>query len=163
MDPDMVRQQEEAEREALMLMARQKFVPSPGAAGTGNPAAAPLYFETVGRLQPEPAGLEAAASAGTAAGPALAPRDGLRQDRPLAAPARTAVWGNAFGRLGRFVSFGVAGAMLGGGLGIAAVNYFALPADAAKLAIFGPAGSMALLCAFLSFLAGGSKPERRSR
>jgi hypothetical protein len=161
MDPDMVRQQEEAEREALMLMARQKFVPSPGAAGTGNPAAAPLYFETMpaGRLQPEPAG----PATGTAAGPALALRDGLRQDRPLAVPARTAVWGKVFERLGRFVSFGVAGAMLGGGLGIAAVNYFELPSDAAKVAVFGPAASMALLCALLSLLAGGSKPERRSR
>ena len=56
-------------------------------------------------------------------------------------------------RLGRFVSFGVAGAMLGGGLGIFAANYLQLQADLAKLAVFGPAAFFAGVCAIASLYA----------
>jgi hypothetical protein len=69
----------------------------------------------------------------------------------------------AFNYLGQFVSFGLAGAILGGGLGIAAANYLQLPAEQARLAIFGPAGFLAMLCAFASFFNGGSMPEERSK
>ena len=52
MDPDMVRQQEEAEREALMLLAQKRNVaafnarPVQAPAGAGHPAE-PASFETV--------------------------------------------------------------------------------------------------------------------
>ena len=59
-------------------------------------------------------------------------------------------------RLGRFISFGLAGAMLGGGLGIVAANYMQLPADLAKLAIFGPAAVLAGACAIASLYAEAS-------
>ena len=52
--------------------------------------------------------------------------------------------------------------MLGGGLGIAAANYMQLSAEAAKLAIFGPAGFFALACAFASFFAGRPDQPRAS-
>jgi hypothetical protein len=119
MDPDMVRQQAEAEREALAL-SQKKPVPSAVAHAT-LPGAAPVVpgeapaFTAMMPIQ-EPAALqEAEASA--------------LQDEQT--PRRTAF--HAAAQIGRAISFGVAGAMLGGGLGILAASYMQLPLGHEKL------------------------------
>jgi hypothetical protein len=149
MDPDMVRQQEEAEREALALLAKKV----PGAAGNSLPGSAPphapLFFGNNNAVQH--LGLAEASSA-TAAPPA---------GKPALPPLLAAgMDDSAFARLGRFMSFGLAGGMLGGGAGIMAANYWQLPMEQANLAIFGPAGALAMFCATASFFAGRPPPAR---
>jgi hypothetical protein len=70
---------------------------------------------------------------------------------PQAGPVPRRAGSSAAAQFGRFISFGLAGAMLGGGLGILAVNYLQLSADAAKLAVYGPAALLAGACAIASF------------
>jgi hypothetical protein len=163
MDPDIVRQQEEAEREALMLLARQQLTPAARKAATDPAAAtmgAPFYFEAGPASQANPELM----AAGTAQLPAMEGQlEAMRPLRPRAAPARPPIWLAAFETAGRFVSFGVAGAMLGGGLGIVAANYFDLSVELAKAAIFGPAGVAAACCAIMSFFANGAMPQQRLR
>ncbi|MGA7328564.1 MAG: hypothetical protein WBX25_29760 [Rhodomicrobium sp.] len=127
MDPDLVRQQEEAEREALAkagqrppapMPIRQPGFPSRGAAVSPK-AHASAAFDSVKAVHGKP---RVAVS-----------------DEPH------------FVTFGRFMSYGVAGAMLGGGLGIAAMNYFHLPMQHAQVALFGPAGLFAAICAIASF------------
>jgi hypothetical protein len=125
MDPDLVRQQEEAEREAMRLAGQKPQTPPP-LASPSIQAFAASSMHGAKPLLPEDSG--------------PAPYRG--QPRPGRSP---------LGYLSNFLSFALAGAMLGGGLGIAAANYMQLPAEVAKLAIFGPAGFFALACAFASF------------
>jgi hypothetical protein len=129
MDPDLVRQQEEAEREATRLAGRKPQMPPPLAS-----ASIPQAF---------------AASAMQGAKSMLPDNNGPASYRGQPQPGRSPL-----GYLSDFLSFALAGAMLGGGLGIAAANYMQLPAEVAKLAIFGPAGFFALACAFASFFTG---------
>jgi len=129
MDPDLVRQQEEAEREALAqagqkapappLPMRQPAFTSEAAGSSGGYTS--VTFNGVGAVQ----------------GNAMA-----RSHAPF------------FVTFGRFISYGVAGAMLGGGLGIAAMNYFHLPMQHAQIALFGPAGLLAAICAIASLFTG---------
>ena len=115
MDPDLVRQQEEAEREAMRLAGRkQQETP-------------PLTAAPLGRA------------------------------RPGRHTAHSPLW-----YFGQFLSFGLAGAMLGGGLGIAAANYMQMPVEAAKLVIFGPAGFFAIACAFAPFFTRRTVQPRAS-
>jgi hypothetical protein len=124
MDPDLVRQQEEAERESMRLAGRKQETPAPGLAG--------------------------AIAIQERATPPSQPRSGRYT-------ARSPLW-----YFGRFLSFALAGAMLGGGLGIAAANYMQLPVEAAKLVIFGPAGFFAIAFAFASFFTGKTAQPRAS-
>jgi hypothetical protein len=129
MDPDLVRQQEEAEREAMRLAGRKPETPSPLIA---------------------PSMLRASAVSGAQSSKPILPGDAgpaPYYSRPRQAPS-------PIGYFGQFLSFALAGAMLGGGLGIAAANYMQLPVEAAKLAIYGPAGFFALTCALASFFTG---------
>jgi hypothetical protein len=138
MDPDMVRQQEEAEREALALLAKKKDA-GPVRAG----AVAVPYTVVADAHEPEaPEYREMPAAFEDAAIPAPEPRAGPQREREPLSIAQ---------QMGRAISFGVAGAMLGGGLGIAATGYFGLPDDWARLVIFGPAAVLAGACAFASF------------
>ena len=87
------------------------------------------------------------------AGPSAAQAPGAVLVEPLymqAEPVRRRSGASVAARIGRFVSFGVAGAMLGGGLGIFAVNYLGLAADWTKLAVYGPAALFAGACAVAS-------------
>jgi hypothetical protein len=159
MDPDMVRQQEEAEREALALLLRKPLgaerkipstVPQP-AANAGGQAHEPL-LRAMGAAPQHPA-------AGTEAHPSpvgLAPAPAPEAPAPLPRPTQRKR-GSALAALGRFISFGLAGAVLGGGLGIAAEIYLQLVGDQAKLAVFGTAGFVAAFSAFASLLTGNSK------
>jgi hypothetical protein len=137
MDPDMVRQQEEAEREALALLAKKK-------AGPASADAVSIPYAVVADAVQEamPAYREKLAAFEDVAVPML---------EPQAEPERGRGGLSVALRIGRAISFGVAGAMLGGGLGIAATGYFELPEDWAKLAIFGPAVLFAGVCAVASF------------
>ena len=155
MDPDMVRQQEEAEREALALLLRKPLeagrkiaatIPQPGANAGGQ-----ALFREVGAGSPHPAGKSEASlsSVGLAVATSLEPPAPLPQ--PIPRKRNTAL-----ASLGRFISFGLAGAVLGGGLGIAAEIYLQLLGDQAKLAVFGTAGFVAALSAFASFLTNNS-------
>jgi hypothetical protein len=126
MDPDLVRQQEEAEREAMRLAGRKPKTPAPL-----TPAAFPGPEQRAApHVQPQPGRYTA--------------RSPLRY-------------------FSKFLSFGLAGAMLGGALGIAAANYIQLPAEAAELVIFGPAGFFAIVCAAASFFIGKTAQPRASR
>ncbi len=163
MDPDMVRQQEEAEREALMLLARQKPMPAAHTATAGPVAAAmsePFYFQALpeARAMPEPMAAETAAPPALPGRPALPPYEALRPFRPR--PVRPPIWLTAFETAGRFVSFGVAGAMLGGGRGIVAAYYLDMSVEVAKAVIFGPATVFAAICAIMSFFAEGAPPPQ---
>jgi hypothetical protein len=151
MDPDLVRQQQEAEREALAFLRAKLVNPAPG-------KAAPLPMTAAAAaLQPviEASAIELHAAAPSLPAPSLEPPAAPRmlpkkEPEIKQQPGREHSFAEHFGR---FISFGLAGAMLGGGLGIVAANYLQLPADLAQLAIFGPAGFFAAVCAFASFFA----------
>lgn len=133
----MVRQQAEAEREALAL-SQMKPV-SPAISHATPPDAAPAL-----------PGKEAAFAATM---PIQEPA-ALRETEPPAlldeqAPRRSGF--HTAAQIGRSISFGLAGAMLGGGLGILAANYMQLPVGLAKVAIYGPAALLAGACAIASF------------
>ncbi|MGO9170991.1 MAG: hypothetical protein ACLP7P_03370 [Rhodomicrobium sp.] len=159
MDPDMVRQQEEAEREALALLLRKPLgaerkiaatVPQP-AANAGGQGHEPM-LRAIGAAPQHPAG-----GTGAPLSPVgLAPAPSLEAPAPLPQPMPHKR-NSALARLGRFISFGLAGAVLGGGLGIAAEIYFQLLGDQAKLAVFGTAGLLAAFSAFASLLTSNSK------
>ncbi len=149
MDPDMVRQQAEAEREALALLQAKPARPTP-------PVTEPVLRASEAVAQsPVRVPLQATALKQASAGPNASPD--ARLPRFEAAAVDSAVQlqpprqHSVAGRFGRFISYGLAGGMLGGGLGIVAVNYFDLPAELAKLAIFGPAGFFSIVCAIASF------------
>ncbi len=156
MDPDMVRQQAEAEREALALLQAKPAGPAPPKA---EPVLRAVEIQDTVRVPRDAtgqmgAGLETspysrAPRMEAAAGPVA--MDGHAHALP--AQPQPALRHSVAGQFGRFISFGLAGAMLGGGLGIAGANYFELPAELAKLAIFGPAGFFAAVCAIASFFA----------
>jgi hypothetical protein len=154
MDPDMVRQQEEAEREALAFLRakpvaavqmKPERLPQPEAAGqqrsavTPRPAAA--TFEAMGSPAAPPFQRSPTAVLIEESAPSFEAEPQPERKESIAE------------RFGRFISFGVAGAMLGGGLGIVAANYFQLSADLARIGIFVPAGFFSAVCAFASFFA----------
>ena len=154
MDPDMVRQQAEAEREALALLRKKPAAPAPASA-----AAIPHAILTAAAQDAAPAPHEIAAprtfEAGLTAGavlqaPAAALPEVLPPEPQAAVPAPQRGGASMAAQFGRFISFGLAGAMLGGGLGILAAEYMQLPADLAKLAIFGLAAFFAGACALAS-------------
>jgi hypothetical protein len=169
MDPDLVRQQEEAEREALRLAGGKPGIPAPLAAAAAlqaiaarstqgsnpnfSPDAGPPSYHTQyagPRSQSSAPGLAGPIGAGERATPDVRPQAGRNT-------ARSALW-----YFSDFLYFSLAGAMLGGGLGIAAANYIQLPAEATKLVIFGPAGFLALACALVSFFTGKPAQPRAS-
>jgi hypothetical protein len=133
MDPDLVRQQEEAEREALAALAKKTSAGAgKGVAGSAPPFA-PLFFNNS--------------------------NSGPHHSR--AGAAALPPWHDSgFARLGRFMSFGLAGGMLGGGAGIMAANYWQLPMEQVNLAIFGPAGALAMFCATASLFVGRPQPAQ---
>jgi hypothetical protein len=115
MDPDMVRQQEEAEREAREL-ARRKFA----------------------AITP-PSAMAAKSRAGDEASVG-------RQDvTPSAVTAISSV-ARFFAGLGRFLALSLAGAILGSGLGAAAIHSLGLPPADAQTVILGAAAFFALIC-----------------
>jgi hypothetical protein len=153
MDPDLVRQQEEAEREAMRLAGQKLGSPAPlaiaatlqtiAASATQGPKPILPGDARPASYHAQRAGLGSdEQSLAGAIGPSL-PQG---QPQPRRDTARSAL-----GYFSEFLSFALAGAMLGGGLGIAAANYMQLPVEAAKLVIFGPAGFFAIACALASF------------
>jgi hypothetical protein len=144
MDPDLVRQQEEAEREALAKLAKIHPAQTPGGTKQEPVIApfAPVYFNT-------PAAQDAVSGVAMAAEtPAVA-----WEKETIATPHHKVLRGEPiYVRFARFVCYGFAGGMLGGSLGVAAFNYWSLPAERASLAILGPTAAIALVCAFASLL-----------
>ncbi len=140
MDPDMVRQQAEAEREALALLQAK---PAGSAPARHEPVSRAMTAAAA--LKGAPAGLAPPSYTDALRLEAAAPPSQHTEPQPT--PKKRSIAGH----FGRFISFGLAGAMLGGGLGIVAVNYFELPAELARLAIFGPAGFFCAVCAIASF------------
>ncbi len=130
MDPDMVRQQEEAEREALGLVQRKPPVHASNIAAAVSRAA---YSSAASSLPPP--SFEKVRAAG--------PQPRMQQQRKHAA---FSAWD--------FMSFGMAGAILGGGIGITAANILRLTAEQTQWAFFGPAALMSILCAFASLFTG---------
>ncbi len=151
MDPDIVRQQEEAEREAMLLAAKK--APASAQLTTGEIFQAMAANAAKNFMANQPA-----AHAAPASPPPVRP---LFTEVPAAGPAPFAAAENARHSmafvLGQFFAFGLAGAMLGGSLGIVAANYMQLSADAAKLAIFGSAGVLAAACGTASFFSADQK------
>jgi hypothetical protein len=153
MDPDMVRQQAEAEREALALLRKKPAAPTPASAAAVPPAVltaavqeAPPALRDAAASQTSEAGLTAGAVLQAPSLPEVQP-----PEQQATAPVSPRQGSSIAEQAGRFISFGVAGAMLGGGLGIVAADYMELPANLAKLAIFGPAAFFAGVCAVASF------------
>jgi len=157
MDPDLVRQQEEAEREALAKLAKTQAGKTASGAQPeaviapfapvffANPSAptAPNTGHVIGALTEE-------AAVRPASQPAIIEEEAAvpYASRPRREPL--------YVRFGRFISYGFAGAVLGGGLGITAFNIWSLPPDQAQLAIFGSAGALALVCALASLFVTNS-------
>src|SRR5262249_17179030 len=133
MDPDLVRQQEEAEREAMRLTGWKPGMP-PAAlqaiAASVTEGSQPIFQADAGTPLYE---TPQAGRHSDEQGAALA-LEGATGEQPRRYTAHSALW-----YLNQFLSFGLAGAMMGGGLGVATVNYVQLSAEAAKLVIFGPA------------------------
>ncbi len=151
MDPDIVRQQEEAEREAMQLAAKKAPV---SAQLTTNEIFQAMAAKAAKSFMTD----HPAAGAAPPSSPLVRP---LFNEVPAAslapfAAAESARHSMAF-VFGQFFAFGLAGAMLGGSLGIAAANYMQLSADAAKLAIFGSAGVLAAACGTASFFSADQK------
>jgi hypothetical protein len=138
MDPDLVRQQEEAEREALAALAKKTSTAAGKGVADSAPGFAPLFFNHDNAIPP----------LGKSALP------------PWQAAGMA---DSGFARLGRFMSFGLAGGMLGGSAGIMAANYWQLPMEQANLAIFGPAGALAMFCATASLFVGRPQPPQPAR
>jgi hypothetical protein len=160
MDPDLVRQQEEAEREAMTLAGWKPGMP-PAAAAAALQAIAASVTEGSRPIHPADAGTAlhhtrqaGQHSDGQSADPVL---EGAIGERPRRYTAHSALW-----YLSQFMSFGLAGATMGGALGIATTNYMQLSAEAAKLVIFGPAGFFAIACAAGSLFTGRTAQPRAS-
>lgn len=136
MDPDLVRQQEEAERE-LALNAALKRANEAAAA-----AMAARQMQTARQIPVEEQLRTSASADGTRTASDASPRFDF------------------FPGLGRFVSFAVAGAILGIGLGNAAASLLALPFDHAGTTILVTAGATAVLCAMASLFAGSGNAPR---
>jgi hypothetical protein len=129
MDPDLVRQQEEAERESL-----------------APPPKKPIPLANLYVVRASEEAIEAIEAK---------PEPTISSEPPLTQDPTPSTWTSA-AALGvtaimRFVQFSLAGGILGGVLGAAVANYFELAAQAAQIAIFAPAGFMALLCGWTSF------------
>ncbi len=125
MDPDMVRQQEEAEREALAALAKKKSQAAPPIVPQVEAEAHPAAPVEVAMIQP----IFAATSA---------------------TPVKHSLVVQLFSGIGRFLSFGAAGAILGIGAGNAFMTLWDLPAEQAQSVILGTVGGMALICSLLS-------------
>jgi hypothetical protein len=135
LDPDLVRQQEEAERESLTPK---------------KPAAVPVQLHVV-RAQEAEILEDIRAREGAPAEelkPAFASEPPLRE---VPAPSTwTSAAALAVSSVLKLVQYALAGGIFGGAMGIAAANYFKLAAEAAQIAFFAPAGFMALLCGLTS-------------
>ena len=121
MDPDMVRQQAEAEREALALLRKKPATPAPASAAAIPhailTAAAQARVSTAPHEIAAPRAFEAGLTAGAVPQPAAAALPEVLPPEPQAAvPAPQRVGASMAAQFGRFISFGLAGAMLGGGL-----------------------------------------------
>lgn len=125
MDPDLVRQQEEAEREAMGL--------APKSASVASLAAQQRNVTGISNIASAYSGAyEAQSSSSASVGAQHAPDVSF------------------VGALGRFFSYGLAGAMFGSGVGIAAKNLMDLSAHNAQMAFIGAASCFALLGAIFS-------------
>lgn len=151
MDPDLVRQQQEAEREALAFLRAKLVNPAPAKAASLPKTAAAAALQPMLELSAIETFTAAPASLAPGLQPPAPPRALPKNESEIKRQPRR---GHSFaGHSGRFISFGLAGAMLGGGVGMVAANYLQLPADPARLAIFAPAGLFSAVCAFASFFA----------
>ncbi len=127
MDPDLVRQQEEAERESLQGFQHAPLVPpvppfrSAATTAVVEELRSSLGVEAV-RVSERPESLRSA---------------------PSIAPSLVTV-------LGRFFQAAIAGAILGGGMGILAVWMLGLAPETAQIAIFTSALILALACGGIS-------------
>jgi hypothetical protein len=154
MDPDMVRQQAEAEREALALLRKKPAAPAPASAAAFPHAVVTTAVQDVATALHQvtaPQTFDAALTAGAVLQEPAAALPEVPPPEPQAGvPAPRRRGASMAAQFGRFISFGLAGAMLGGGLGILIAEYMQLPAALAKLAIFGPAAFFAGACAIAS-------------
>jgi hypothetical protein len=154
MDPDIVRQQEEAEREARRCAFQKKeTIPVPAGAILNAIAANALMGFRV------PGAPEKGVRPGVQAQPPseTLPQHGhagLRPSKGDASPWHRPMEQSPLSQMGKFFSYGLAGAMLGGGLGIIAANQMQLSMEAAKFALYGPAALFAVICALASFFTG---------
>jgi hypothetical protein len=158
MDPDMVRQQEEAEREALALAAQR---PVNGPARVSSIAALEaeaVLVETPAlaeAIAPAPVAVEASvlppAPKKTKAHPArrALPPIGARDSR---APAPGRIPYGVLRGAARFLGYSLAGAMLGAILGNAATAYLDLAPDSNATVIYSAMGCCAFIYALISIL-----------
>ncbi len=158
MDPDMVWQQQEAEREALALLHKRPAAPvhaGPGMEGVPTPLT-PVFFgaELASAMIEE--GIAAFSETAAAF-------SGVQEVQSEPAPQPPAEEEPALMRVGRFFFFGLGGAMVGGGAGVAATSYLQLPMKMAEMYIFGPASVMAVCSAFASLFVGGPKAGHEPR
>jgi hypothetical protein len=165
MDPDIVRQQEEAEREAL-LAAKSVLAAPPALAVPVEAAAAafvaqPAPVETAPFVQSlAPAEAEAVAAVAIEA-PAPAkkkkphperralPPMGVRGSR---APAPERIRHGILHGVARFLAYALAGAMLGVIFGNAAADYLNVSPESNATVIFSAVGCFTFICALISIL-----------
>jgi len=151
MDPDIVLQQLEAEREALAL-AKQSAAPPPAGQKIDNVPTplAPVFFgtELASAIIEEVVAISETA-AGFSSGAEVVHSEPPRIVPPAEEPAIL--------RVGRLFFFGLGGAVAGGGAGAAATSYLQLPLKMAEVAILGPAGALAVCSAVASQFVGLSK------
>jgi hypothetical protein len=182
MDPDMVRQQEEAEREALALAAQRRvngpapaspvvleaqvfetpapaeaIAPSPPPAAAPVPIAPPAFAEASIPAR-KSAAVEARVSAETPAAPKKQkPHPARRALPPISArgsraPAPGRIGYGVLRAVARFLAYALAGAMLGAILGNVAVSYLDVAPESKATVIYSAMGCFAFIYALISIL-----------
>jgi hypothetical protein len=167
MDPDMVRQQEEAEREALALAA-QRLAKGPAPASPIVLEAAAELVETPALAEPvapsppiyieRPVAIEASVPVQTAPAPKKSKAHPARRALPpisargSRAPAPDRIRGGVIRGVARFLGYALAGAMLGVILGNAATALLDLAPENNATVIYSAMGCFAFIYALISIL-----------
>ncbi len=158
MDPDIVRQQEEAEREAQALALQKRaqaaepglpFAAQPAEAERFASVGAPVFLQTL--APSEETAVEKPVPTKKMPHPkrrALPPM-GARGSR---APAPERIRHGILHGVARFLAYAIAGAMLGAILGNAAAGYLGVSPERSATVIFSAIGCFTFICSLISIL-----------
>ncbi len=161
MDPDMVRQQEEAELEARLAALMPQKAPAPAAPAALEAAAVEVaQLEIAGIIAQAPVlapAIETSAPEEKPAPTKQKPRPDRRALPPISArgartPQPDRIRHGALRGVARFLAYALAGAMLGVILGNVAAVYLDIPPERHATVIFSAAGCFTFICALISIL-----------
>jgi hypothetical protein len=160
MDPDMVRQQEEAEREAMLaakLVSKAPIAPVEVAAVTLDKPAPIVAIEAAAVVVEKRAPVEAVAVETPPPAAKKKPHPDRRALPPISprgsrTPEPKRIRHGIFHGVARFFAYAIAGAMLGLILGNVAAAYLIVGPERYATVIFSTMGCFTLICALISIL-----------